>query len=239
MAQALRNAVIVSAVRTPIGSMGGSLASLRASELGSIAMKAAVERAGLKPEDVQECYMGNVLQAGQGQAPARQALLGAGFPQSVPCTTVNKVCASGMKAVMFAAQSVMLRHQDCIVAGGFESMSNVPYYLPKQRFGLRLGHGEVVDGVIYDGLWDPYGNHHMGVCGENAAKVHGFDRAAQDEYALESYARAKKAHESGFFKVSYFLYTSFSVLLLFQCFTSYFVSVDVVFARYWLTCSTL
>mmetsp|Transcript_32400 Transcript_32400/g.90705 ORF Transcript_32400/g.90705 Transcript_32400/m.90705 type:complete len:395 (+) Transcript_32400:98-1282(+) len=197
---ALKSAVIVSAVRTPLGSFGGSLAGMTAPQLGSVAIRAALERAGVAGGDVDECFMGNVLQAGQGQAPARQAALGAGLSNKVPCTTVNKVCASGMKAAMFAAQSVMLGHQKCIVAGGFESMSNVPYYLPKQRQGLRMGHGEVVDGLIYDGLWDPYDNHHMGNAGEHCARTRSISREDQDEFAVSSYHRASEAHAKGYFK---------------------------------------
>lgn len=175
---------IVSAVRTPIGSFRSNLASLPAPKLGSFAIHEAVSRAGIKPDDVQEVYMGNVVSAGSGQAPARQATLGAGLPISTPCTTVNKVCASGMKAVMMAAQSIAVGSQEVMVAGGMESMSNVPYYLPTARGGMGLGHQQVEDGIIKDGLWDVYNQVHMGVCAEKTAVDYKISRAEQDEYAL-------------------------------------------------------
>ncbi|GLD96274.1 hypothetical protein PINS_up023908 [Pythium insidiosum] len=194
-----RDAVIVSYARTPIATFNGSFAGLSGPELGAIANKAAVERAGLEPGQIQEVYMGNVVSAGIGQAPARQSILKAGFPNHIPCTTVNKVCASGMKSVAMAAQSIMAGSQDIMLAGGFESMSNVPYYLPKARTGYRLGDGKLVDGVVHDGLWDPYNNQHMGMCGEHCADSFGFTREDQDAFAIESYNRALKANERGFF----------------------------------------
>jgi acetyl-CoA C-acetyltransferase len=194
------DAVIVSVARTPIGSMGSSLASVRAPELGAIAIKSALERAGLSPQQVQEVIMGNVVSAGVGQAPARQATLLAGIPESATCTTINKVCASGMKSIMYAAQSVMLGYSDIVVAGGFESMSNVPYYLPTARSGMRLGNGQVIDGVIKDGLWDVYNDIHMGNCAEKTSKDMGFTRKDQDDYAVESYKRAAAATAAGYFK---------------------------------------
>lgn len=190
----------MSYARTPIVPFNDVFASLTAPELGAIANKAAVERAGLQPNQIQEAYLGNVVSAGIGQAPARQSVLKAGFPNFIPCTTVNKVCASGMKAVAMAAQSIMAGSQDIMLAGGFESMSNIPYYLPKARSGYRLGDGKLVDGAVHDGLWDPYNNHHMGLCGEKCAEDFGFTREDQDAYAIESYARAIAASDRGFFK---------------------------------------
>jgi acetyl-CoA C-acetyltransferase len=195
----MREVCIVSLARTPIGSFGGSLASLAAHQLGAYAIRHAVQRAGLNPSDVQEVFMGNVLSAGQGQAPAKQAALGAGLPDTVPCTTVNKVCASGMKSVMLAAQSIMLGDNDIAVAGGMESMSNVPYYLPGARWGQRLGDGKLLDGVVFDGLWDPYKNCHMGNAGELCASTYGISREEQDAYAIESYRRAAEAQKNGWF----------------------------------------
>eukprot|EP00871_Galdieria_phlegrea_P002895 jgi/Galph1/3606/GphlegSOOS_G2289.1 len=195
-----RRAVIVSAVRTPIGSMGGSLSTISATKLGSIAIKGAIEKANISPSIVEECYLGNVCQAGLGQAPARQAALDAGLPVSCRCTTLNKVCASGSRAIALAAQDIWLGIADVVVAGGFESMSNIPYYLTKARFGYRMGNGELVDGMIKDGLWDPYGDIHMGNYAELCAKTYGFNRQEQDEFAIVSYKRAQKAHESGLVK---------------------------------------
>lgn len=192
-----QGALIVSAVRTPIGSFRGSLSLLPATKLGSIAIQAAVQRAEIKPQMVQEIYMGNVLQAGGGQAPARQAAIGAGLPISTICTTINKVCASGMKTIMLAAQSLMLGAQDCMIAGGMESMSNVPYYLPKGRGGLGYGHQTIEDGIIKDGLWDVYNQIHMGICAEDTAQKFGISRLDQDEYAMRSYRLAAQASENG------------------------------------------
>lgn len=196
----MRTVYIAALARTPIGSFGGALASLPVTQLGSTVMKAAIERAGIKPEDIQEVFMGNVLTANVGQAPARQAALGAGIPNTVPCTTVNKVCASGMKSIMLGAQSIMLGDNDIVMVGGMESMSNTPYYLDNGRWGQRLGHGKTIDGIIRDGLWDPYKDFHMGNAGELCAKECGYTREDQDEYAIESYKRAEKAIQNGWFK---------------------------------------
>lgn len=192
--------VIASYARTPIATFNGSFAPLHAPELGAIVNAEAVKRAGLQPEQIQEAFLGNVVSANIGQAPARQSILKAGFPNFIPCTTVNKVCASGMKAVALAAQSLKSGSQQIMLAGGFESMTNVPHYLPKARAGYRLGNGTVVDGVIHDGLWDPYNNQHMGMCGEKCAEDFGFSREDQDAFAIESYRRAVEASERGFFK---------------------------------------
>ena len=180
----INDVVIVSAVRTPIGSFRSSLATFPAPKLGSIAIQQAVSKAVIKPEDVQEVYMGNVVSAGSGQAPARQATLGAGLPIATPCTTINKVCASGMKSIMMAAQSLSIGSQEVMVAGGMESMSNVPYYLGKARDGMILGHQSVEDGIIKDGLWDVYNKVHMGVCAEKTASDFSISRDEQDEYAM-------------------------------------------------------
>lgn len=196
---AANDVVIVSAVRTPIGSMAGSLAAVSGPKLGAAAIKAAVARAGVKPEDVGEVIMGNVVSSGVGQAPARQATLGAGLPYSTESTTVNKVCASGLKAVMLGAQSISLGHRSVIVAGGFESMSNVPYYLPAARAGLRLGHGSVVDGIIHDGLWDVYNNIHMGSCAEKCVTDYGITRKELDDFTIAGYAKSAAAWKSGKF----------------------------------------
>ncbi|HMX03348.1 MAG TPA: acetyl-CoA C-acyltransferase [Chitinophagales bacterium] len=196
----MKEVYIVSIARTPIGSFGGALASVTAPQLGATVIKAAVERAGIKGSDVQEIFMGNVIAANIGQAPVTQAMLAAGLPDTTASTTINKVCASGMKAIMIGAQSIMLGTNDIVVAGGMESMSNVPYYLTKERWGAKLGHSEVVDGVIKDGLWDPYGNKHMGSCGETCAREYKFSREDQDNYAIESYKRAAEAWKTGAFK---------------------------------------
>ncbi|MGZ5282982.1 MAG: acetyl-CoA C-acyltransferase [Bacteroidia bacterium] len=191
---------IVSAVRTPIGSFSGSLASLSATKLGALAIKEAVNRAGIKPGEVTEVFMGNVLSANVGQAPARQAALYAGLSNTTTCTTINKVCASGTKAIMFGAQSILLGDNDIVVAGGMESMSNVPYYLDKARDGYRLGHQQVLDGLIKDGLWDVYNDYHMGNAAEKCACDYDISREEQDKYAIESYTRSAKAYENGWFK---------------------------------------
>jgi len=191
---------IISAVRTPIGSFGGSLSGFTAVELGSKAIKGALDKAGVSPDQVNEVFMGNVISAGLGQAPARQAAIGAGLGYNVPCTTVNKVCASGMKSVMFGAQSIMLGINDVVVAGGMESMSNVPYYIPKARFGYKYGHGQMLDGLMHDGLWEAYHGFPMGSCADNTAKEMNISREAQDEYAINSYKRAAAATEAGKFK---------------------------------------
>ena len=195
----MKDVVIVAAVRTPIGSFGGSLAGFSATQLGGFAIKAAVEKAGLKPENIQEVYMGNVLSANLGQAPATQAAKFAGLPD-VPSTTINKVCASGIKAIMLAAQSIALGDADIVVAGGMESMSNVPYYLDKARNGYRLGHGQITDGLIKDGLWDVYNDYHMGSAAELCASTCDITREDQDKFAISSYQRAQSAQKDGKFK---------------------------------------
>ncbi|KAL4159493.1 hypothetical protein PRNP1_000070 [Phytophthora ramorum] len=192
--------VIASYARTPVACFNGSFAPLHAPELGAVANVEAVKRAGIQPAQIQEAFLGNVVSAGIGQAPARQSVLKAGFPNFIPCTTVNKVCASGMKALALASQSLLSGSQQVVLAGGFESMTNVPHYLPKARAGYRLGNGALVDGVIHDGLWDPYNNQHMGMCGEKCAEDFGFSREDQDAFAIESYRRAVAASERGFFK---------------------------------------
>ncbi|RZL18031.1 MAG: acetyl-CoA C-acyltransferase [Pedobacter sp.] len=194
----MREVVIVSAVRTPIGSFGGSLSGFSATQLGGIAIKEAVIRAGIKPEDVQEVYMGNVLSANLGQAPATQAAKFAGLPD-VPATTINKVCASGTKAIMLGAQSIALGEVEIIVAGGMESMSNVPYYLDKARNGYRLGHGQLTDGLLKDGLWDVYNDYHMGSAAELCASECGFTREEQDAFAISSYKKSQSAILEGRF----------------------------------------
>jgi len=191
---------IVGVARTPVGSFSGVLSSLSAPQLGSIAIKAALEKAGASSSQVNEVYFGNVVSGNIGQAPAQQASIGAGIPTSVPCTTVNKVCASGMKAIMLGAQSISLGENELVVAGGMESMSNIPYYLDKARTGYRLGHGSIIDGVLKDGLWDPYNDYHMGNAGELCSKTFNITREDQDQFAKESYTRAKKAWEKGWFK---------------------------------------
>ena len=196
----MKDAVIVSACRTPIGSFMGSLSSFSAPRLGSIVIEEAVKRAGIKKTDVQEVIMGNVLTAGIGQAPARQAALFAGLPESVECMTVNKVCGSGLKAVMLAAQAVQLGDADVIVAGGMENMSQTPYLLDKARTGYRMGHGQVLDSMVKDGLWDVYNDFHMGNAAELCAKECSIPRDAQDEFAVTSYNRAQGAIEKGLFK---------------------------------------
>jgi acetyl-CoA C-acetyltransferase len=195
----MKEVVIVSALRTPIGSFGGALASFSATQLGGIVIKAAVEKAGIKPEDVQEVYMGNVLSGNLGQAPATQAAKNAGLPD-VPATTINKVCASGTKAIILAAQSIALGENDIVVAGGMESMSNVPFYLDKARTGYRLGHGQIIDGLVKDGLWDVYNDYHMGSAAELCASECNISREDQDAYAVESYTRSQEASNSGRFK---------------------------------------
>ncbi len=195
----MREVVIVSAVRTPIGSFGGSLSSFTAPELGSIAIAESIKRAGISPDTVDEVIMGNVLTAGVGQAPARQALLKAGLPDTVPATTVNKVCASGMKAIMYAANLIQSGEAETVVAGGMESMSNVPFYLPTQRFGNKLGHTQALDGILKDGLLDAFNDEHMGICAELCATEMNFSREDQDQFAIESYKRSQKAANEGWF----------------------------------------
>lgn len=194
------NPVIVSATRTPIGSFQGQLSPLPATQLGSVVIAEALKRANLRGNEIDEVIMGNVLSAGLGQAPARQACLGAGLPKSVACTTINKVCGSGLKAVMLAAEAIVSKDAECILAGGMESMSNTPYLLSKARSGYRLGHGELVDSMIKDGLWDAYNDFHMGEAAELCARSLNVSRIAQDEFALNSYRRALRAQEHGDFK---------------------------------------
>lgn len=199
MNKQIRDVVIVSAARTPVGSFLGSLSGLSAPQLGAAAIGEAVKRAGLSPADVNEVIMGHVLSAGVGQAPARQAAIFAGLPTSVECLTINKVCGSGLKAVMLAAQAVALGDADIIVAGGMESMSQAPYLLDRARMGYRLGHGQIFDSMIKDGLWDVYNDFHMGNAGELCARNLKISREEQDEYAAESYRRALRAQAEGLF----------------------------------------
>jgi acetyl-CoA C-acetyltransferase len=196
----MKEAYILSAVRTPIGSFGGSLASFTAIQLGSIAVKGALEKAGIDGKQVQEVIIGNVVSAGLGQAPATQVAAGAGLGFEIPCTQVNKVCASGMKAVMFGAQSIMLGQNDLVIAGGMESMSNIPYYLTKARYGYKFGNGELIDGLQFDGLLDVYNHCAMGVCADNTAKEMNITRQAQDDYAINSYKRSASSWSAGKFK---------------------------------------
>jgi acetyl-CoA C-acetyltransferase len=196
----MQEVVISSAVRTPIGSFQGALAPLSAPELGAIAIREAVRRAGAEPDQVERAYMGCVLTGGLGQAPARQAAIKAGLPVSVGAITINKVCGSGLQAVMFARREILVGDAEVIVAGGMESMTNAPYVLPAARGGLRMGHGKVVDSMIHDGLWDPYSDVHMGNCGDKVAEHYTFTREDQDAFAKRSYERALAAHEQGKFK---------------------------------------
>lgn len=195
----MREVVIVGVARTALGSFQGALSSVSAPQLGATAIKAALKRAGVSPDQVSEVIMGNVLSAGVGQAPARQAAIAAEIPKSVPALTINKVCGSGMKAIMLAAQSILLGDSDVVVAGGMENMSQVPYYLPTARNGFRMGNQTAVDGMIHDGLWDPYNQQHMGNCGELCAKERNFSRKDQDDFAIESFRRAQEAQKSGKF----------------------------------------
>lgn len=195
----MKEVVIVSAVRTPMGSFMGSLSGIPATKLGSVAIKGAIDRAGINVDQVDEVIMGNVLQAGVGQAPARQAALGAGLSENVPCTTVNKVCASGMKSIMLGAQSIMTGMNDVMVVGGMESMSQTPHYT-SLRNATKYGNGKMTDGIINDGLMDVYTNQLMGGCAEECAKEHNFSREDQDNFAIDSYKKAAKAWENGWFK---------------------------------------
>jgi acetyl-CoA C-acetyltransferase len=190
----MKEVFIVSVARTPVGSFGGSLSSLSATQLGALAIKGALQKANISPDMVNEVFMGNVLSAGLGQAPATQAMIYAGIPNTVPSTTINKVCASGAKAIILATQSIQTGVNDIVVAGGMESMSNVPYYLDKARNGYRLGHGQITDGLIKDGLWDVYNNFHMGNAGELCAKENNISREEQDAFAAQSYQRAQAAY---------------------------------------------
>jgi acetyl-CoA C-acetyltransferase len=195
----MEDVVILSGVRTPIGAFMGSLSALSAPQLGGVAIKEAVKRAGIDPAEIDEVMMGCVLQGGLGQAPARQASFAAGLPEGVPCTTINKVCGSGMKTVMLGAQAIKLGDAKLFVAGGMESMSNAPYLLDKARTGYRMGHGQIIDSMIHDGLWDPYNNVHMGNCGDCTAAEFEVSREKLDEFAAESYRRAAEAQKNGKF----------------------------------------
>lgn len=196
----MKNVYIVSAVRTPIGSFGGMFLPLSAIQLGSAAIKGALEKAGVDAEKVEEVFMGNVVSANLGQAPARQAAIGAGLKNDVPCTTVNKVCSSGMKSIMFGAQSIMLGQNDIVVAGGMESMSNIPFYVPTARWGSKYGDVKMIDGLAKDGLVDAYDHMAMGVCADNTATKYNISRSEQDEYAIRSYQLAAETTQSGWFK---------------------------------------
>ncbi|NNE27454.1 MAG: acetyl-CoA C-acyltransferase [Saprospiraceae bacterium] len=192
---------IVSAVRTPIGSFGGALSNISATKLGSIAIKGALERAGVSAESVEEVFMGNVVSANLGQAPARQAAIYAGIPNTVPCTTINKVCSSGAKSVMFGAQAIMLGQKDIVLAGGMENMSQIPYYIPKARFGYKFGSNELVDGLQKDGLQDVYDKCMMGVCADATADKYDISRETQDAFAIQSYKRSAQSTTEGIFKI--------------------------------------
>ena len=196
----MKEVVIVSAVRTPIGSFGGCLSSVSATQLGAVAIKGALAKIGIDKKIVDEVFMGNVLQANSGQAPARQAAIFAGIPDNVPCTTVNKVCASGMKSIMIAAQTIICGDNDVVVAGGMESMSNVPHYFAKGRTGQKLGDMKMFDGMVKDGLTDVYDKVHMGICAEACAKGMEISREEQDAFAIESYNRSAKSWDAGRFE---------------------------------------
>lgn len=196
----MKEVVIVSGARTAVGAFNGALSNFTAPQLGAIVIKEAVNRAGVKPEEIDEVLMGNVLQGGEGQAPARQAAIEAGIPDSVSATTINKVCGSGLKSVMIGVNAIKSDDGDIIVAGGMESMTNAPYILKKARNGYRMGNGEIIDLMIHDGLWDPYGNKHMGMLGELCAKEHNVSRQQQDEFAKSSYEKSLDAIKNGYFK---------------------------------------
>tara|TARA_B100000378_G_scaffold156687_1_gene126244 strand:+ start:2177 stop:3355 length:1179 start_codon:yes stop_codon:yes gene_type:complete len=195
----MKEVVIVSAVRTPMGSFGGNLSSVAATKLGATAIKGAMEKAGIDANIVDEVFMGNVLQANLGQAPARQAAIFAGLSQDVPCTTINKVCSSGMKSIMLAAQTIMCGDNDVVIAGGMENMSIVPHYFAKGRLGQKLGNMQLVDGLVSDGLTDVYNKVHMGVCAEKCASEMNFSRKEQDAFAIESYNRSANSWKEGKF----------------------------------------
>ena len=192
--------VIVSIARTSIGSFQGSLSTVPTVKLGAVVIKSTLERAGIEGNEVDEVIMGNVLSAGEGQAPARQAAIYAGLPKSVECMTINKVCGSGLKAVMLADQAIRCGDAKVVIAGGMENMSLTPYYLTDSRDGMRLGHKKVLDSIIQDGLWDPYGDIHMGNCAETLAKEENYSREEQDAFAVESYHRSMEAIEKGYFR---------------------------------------
>ena len=191
---------IVSTARTPIGRFGGMLANFTAIDLGAHAIQGALERAGIGPEKIQEVFLGNVIPANLGQAPARQTALKAGLGYNIPCTLINKVCASGMKSIMIGAQSIMLGTNDIVVAGGMESMSNIPYYIPKARFGYKYGNAELIDGLQKDGLWEAYHQFAMGNCADHTASDMNISREEQDEFAIKSYKKAIEATKNGFLK---------------------------------------
>src|SRR5947209_244497 len=197
---ALDDVVIISACRTPVGKFQGSLSDLGATQLGAIVVREATKRAKLDPKQIDECIMGNVISAGLGQNPARQAALFGGLSPEVSAMTVNKVCGSGLKAVALAAQAIQTGNSSIVVAGGFESMSNAPYLLPQARKGYRLGNAQIIDAVVNDGLWDVYNNYHMGMTGENVAEKYGITRAQQDEYAVNSHRKAVAAQRECRFK---------------------------------------
>jgi acetyl-CoA C-acetyltransferase len=196
----MKEIVILGGARTPIGAFLGSLSSLSAPRLGSIAIKCALQNSGVTAEQIEQVIMGNVLTAAEGQAPARQAGIGAGIPVSAGAVTINKVCGSGLKAVMYAANDIRCDEYELAVAGGMESMSNAPYALPQARTGYRMGNGKMIDTMVHDGLWDPYGDKHMGNCAETCAAKYHFTREAQDDFARESYRRAQAAVKSGLFR---------------------------------------
>ena len=196
----MKEVYIVSAVRTPIGSFGGSLSKVSATDLGTTVIKGAIEKSNVDIKEIDEVFMGNVISANLGQAPARQASLHAGISNTVPCTTINKVCSSGMKSVMIGAQTIMLGDNDVVIAGGMENMSSVPHYVPGMRAGTKLGDGKLVDGMIKDGLWDVYNNYHMGNAAELCATELNFSREEQDRYTIQSYKRSAAASEAGKFK---------------------------------------
>lgn len=195
-----QDVVLASAARTPIGTLQGAFASLSASDLGAVAVKEAVKRAGAEAEQIERVILGNVLPAAMGQAPARQAVVKSGLPVSTGAITVNKVCGSGLQAVMFARREILVGDCEVLVAGGMESMTNAPYALPQARGGYRMGNGKLIDTMIHDGLWDPYDDHHMGKCGDMVAEKYGFTREDQDAFAAESYKRAQAAQKEGRFK---------------------------------------
>lgn len=196
----MKRVYIVAAVRTPMGSFNGKLSGISAPKLGAIAIEGALEKSGVKPNDVDEVFFGNVLQAGIGQAPARQAAIFAGLPNTTPCTTINKVCASGMKSVSLGASSIMLGHNHIVVAGGMENMSQVPHYLPGSRAGYKYGNFTAIDGLAHDGLRDVYNDYMMGSAADNTAKIHNISREEQDEYAINSYKKTAASVEMGKFK---------------------------------------
>lgn len=195
----MKNVYICSAVRTPIGSFGGMFKGVSATQLGAAAIKGALEKAGVEAKEVDEVFMGNVVSAGLGQAPARQAAIFSGISNEVPCTTINKVCSSGMKSIMIAAQNIMLGNGDLIVAGGMESMTNIPYYMPKARYGQGYGHGQIMDGLVLDGLTDVYNQSAMGVCADKTASEYKISREEQDAFAIKSYKRSADSSASGIF----------------------------------------